>query len=124
MRILLADEQPRVRSAIRLLLEQQLEENTIDDVSNSQELLNYVRNCCPDLLFLDWELPDLAPDNLLMKLRTSHPDLVIIALDSKPETRQAALGAGANEFVSKNEPPDRLLEVVKRSIISEKKLRN
>ena len=114
MRILLADEHPKVRSAIRLLLEQKLGENTIDDISNSKELLDYLNSYCPDLLFLDWELPGFVPDKLLMKLRASYPDLVIIALDSKPETRRVAFNAGVDEFVNKNEPPDHLFNVVKR----------
>lgn len=115
MRVVIADDQPRVRSAIRLLLEQQLEANVVEEVANAQELLDNVRNCCPNTLFLDWELPDRTPKKLLATLHTLCPNLFTIVLDSKPQTRQVALEAGANDFVSKNDPPERLLVAVKSS---------
>jgi DNA-binding NarL/FixJ family response regulator len=113
MRVLLADDQPRVRSAIRLLLEQQQVARVVEEVTNAQELLDHVRNRCPDMLLLDWELPGLVPDELPTTLHTLNPGLFIIVLDSIPHTRQAALEAGANEFVSKNEPPERLLTAIR-----------
>jgi DNA-binding NarL/FixJ family response regulator len=112
MRILLADDQTRVRSAIRLLLEQQPIVNTVEEVTNAQELLDHVRNYCPDMLLLDWELPGYTPDKLLATLHTLCPDLFIIALSSRPQTRYVAVEAGANEFVSKSDPPECLLAAV------------
>jgi DNA-binding NarL/FixJ family response regulator len=124
MRILSADDQPRVRSAIRLLLEQQPEANVVKEVADAQELLNHVRNCCPDVLLLDWELTGITPEKLLATLHTICPELFIIALDSKPQTRKAAMEAGANEFVSKNDPPERLLAAIKSSRDFDKKENN
>ena len=101
MRILLADERPKVRSAIRLLLEQQPESIVIDEVTSARELLELLRNSSPDILLLDWELSGSTPRKLWTTLRALYPDLFIIVLNSKPQTRRAALKAGANEFVSK-----------------------
>jgi DNA-binding NarL/FixJ family response regulator len=113
MRILLADDQPSVLSAIGLLLEQQPESSVVDEVTNAQELLDHAINLCPDMVLMDWQLPGSTPEKLLATLRTLCPNLFIIVLDSIPHTRQAALNAGANEFVSKNEPPECLLSVIK-----------
>ena len=121
MWIILADGQTRVRSAIRLLLEQQLESNVVDEVNNAQELLDHVVNRCHDMLLLDWELPGSTPDRLLGTLRALCPDLFIIVLDSKPQTKRLALEAGANEFVSKNEPPEKLLASIKSHKVSNTK---
>jgi len=115
MHILSADDQPTVRSAIRLLLEQQPEANVVEEVANAQELLKHVGNRCPDVLLLDWKLPGLTPEKLLATLHTYCPALFTIVLDSKPQTRQLALEAGANEFVSKNDPPERLLAAIESS---------
>jgi len=112
MKILLADDQPNVRSAMRLLLEQQAKSNRVDEVTNTRELLNNINKHCPDILFLDWELPGHIPSNLLTNLCILCPDLFIVAMDSKPQTRHIALQAGANEFIGKNDPPERLLTVI------------
>jgi len=121
MRILLADDEPRVRSALRLLLEQQPVVDIVEEVANAQELQDHVRNRCPDMLLLDWALPGYTPKNLLTSLRNFHPDLFIIVLDSEPQTRQIALVAGANEFISKNEPPEKLLAAIKSYRVSNKR---
>ena len=112
MRILLADDQSRVRSAIRLLLEQQPEANIVEEVTTAQELLERVGNCCPDMLLLDWDLPGSTPEKLLATLRTLCPGLFITVLNSRPQTKQLALKAGANEFVGKNESPEHLLAAI------------
>jgi DNA-binding NarL/FixJ family response regulator len=96
-------------------LEQQPEANLVEEVSNAQELLNHVANCCPDVLLVDWELPGLAPEKLLAALRVLCPDLFTIVLDSRPQTRQVALEVGASDFVSKNDPPEHLLAAVEAS---------
>ena len=121
MRILLADDEPRVRSALRLLLEQQPVVDIVEEVANAEELQDHVRNHCPDVLLLDWALTGYTPKNLLTSLRNFHPDLFIIVLDSKPQSRQIALLAGANKFVSKNEPPEKLLVAIKSYKVSNKK---
>jgi DNA-binding NarL/FixJ family response regulator len=56
------------------------------------------------------------PEKLLSKLLVSFPCLITIVLDSSPQIRQLALKAGAKEFVSKNDPPDRLLTVIRHSM--------
>ena len=118
MRILIADDQARVRSAIRLLLEQQPVANVVEEAANAQELLNHIEYLCPDVLLLDWDLPGFKPEKLLTTLYTSCPYLFTIVLDSKPQTRHLALKAGANEFVSKNEPPERLMSVIMSSKVT------
>jgi len=115
MNILLADDQPKVRSAIRLLLEQQSDWNIVDEVGNVQDLLNHIEYYCPDVLLLDWELVNLAAEKLIRKLHSLHPGIYTIVLDSNPQTRQLALKAGVDEFVSKNDPPERLLDAIKSS---------
>jgi hypothetical protein len=46
---------------------------------------------------------------LLPKLKEIRPGLHVIVLSARPEVRQKALASGADIFVSKMDPPDRLL---------------
>jgi CheY-like chemotaxis protein len=64
---------------------------------------------CPDLVLLGWELPGLDTLDSMNSLRDVCPGLSVIALSGRPEARQAALAAGADHFVSKADPPERLL---------------
>jgi len=114
MRVLLADDQPNVRSALRLLLEQEAGLTVVAEVENSKGLVSQLEADCPDLLLLDWELPSGKGAELIPTLREKCPELVIIALSSRPEARQAALRAGADDFVSKGSPPQEVIAAVKK----------
>ena len=119
MRILIADDQPSVRSAIRLLLDQQPERHSFAEVADAQELLDGVTNRCFDVVLLDWELPGTAPGNLVARLRALCPDVFTVILDTKPQTRQLAFRAGAGGFVCKNDPPECLLAAVNRPMLGD-----
>lgn len=112
VRMLIADDQPQVRSALRLLLEQQPDLNVIGEAVDAQGLLDWVRAVCPDMVLLDWELPELPRDDVVCALRALCPHLLVIALSGRPEARQAAVDAGVDAFVSKGDPPERLLAAV------------
>jgi DNA-binding NarL/FixJ family response regulator len=112
MRVLLADGQTSVRSALRLVLEQNPLMSMVDEVTDTGSLLARVRTLCPDLVLLDWELPGQAAGKLLLTLRQVCPTLYVIALSSHPEASQAARAAGADAFFSKTDPPDRLLAAI------------
>lgn len=112
MRVLLADDQSKVRSALRLLLEQQPGLSVVSEAVEAESLLAQAEATQPDLVLLDWELPGLRTDDWLSTLRTLCPRLKVIALSGQPEARRAALAAGADAFVSKGDPPERLLAAV------------
>jgi len=112
MRILLADDQPRVRFALRVLLERQPGLEVVGAALDADDLLAQAEATCPDLVLLGWELPGLIAVDSLSALRRICPDLFVIALSGRPEARRAALVAGANTFVSKTDPPERLLAAI------------
>ena len=109
MKVLLADDQPQVRSALRLLLEQQAESQVVAEVESLDGLLDCPLTRPPDTILLDWELPGLSPAKDLPAIRRAYPLAQIVALSSQPEARQSALYAGADAFVCKGDPPEVLL---------------
>ena len=120
MRVLIADDQPQVRSALRLLLKQETDLAVVGEADDAERALELSAEQRPDLVLLDWELPDQraggplnsAGQRLLPALRACCPRLKVIALSGRPEARQAALDAGVDAFVSKGDPPERLLAAV------------
>jgi DNA-binding NarL/FixJ family response regulator len=112
MRVLLADDQPRVRFALRVLLGRQSDIEVVGEVTNADDLIGQVQAASPDLILLNWELPGLAEVGKLATLRKTCPGVAIIALSGRPEAREAALAANADAFVSKVDPPERLLAAI------------
>jgi DNA-binding NarL/FixJ family response regulator len=114
MKILLADDNPEVRSALRLLLEQEPVSAMVIDVTDVQGLHAHLEENCPAVLLLDWELPGLHGSDFCRLLRSCCPAMKILALSSKFEARQEALTAGVDAFVSKAEPPENILSTLSK----------
>jgi DNA-binding NarL/FixJ family response regulator len=111
-RVLLADDEPTLCSALRLLLEQEPGLTVVGEAAESISTEQQAQAFQPDLLLLDWELPGSGGAVLIPALHTAAPDMSIIAMSSRPEARYAALAAGADVFVSKGEPADSLLAAI------------
>lgn len=112
MRLLLADDQPRIRFALRALLAQQSGLTVVGEAVDAAELLTMARERCPDLVLLGWGLRGLPAAELVLALRSLCPHAYLIALSSRLEVRQTALAAGADAFVSKMDPPGQLLRAI------------
>ncbi|SRR6266508_207713 len=108
MHVLLADNQAKVRSALRFLLEHEPGMSVVGEAAGAVALLAQVGAIQPDLVLLDWELHGSQITELMPALR-SCCQTIVIALSGRPEARQEALDAGVDGFVSKGEPPERLL---------------
>lgn len=108
LRILIADDEAEVRSALRILLKSQPSLAVVGEAANALELLEQIETAQPNVLIVDWGMIDRTADTLA-SLRERYPALRVIAISGRTEARAAALAAGAVAFASKGDPPDRLL---------------
>jgi DNA-binding NarL/FixJ family response regulator len=111
MRVLVADHQLKVRFALRTLLSRRLGLQVVGEAGTAEQLLAQVEMACPDLVLLHWRLCERAP-GLLPALRQACPELRVIVLSVRLEARSEALAAGADAFVCKMDPPDKLLAAI------------
>jgi DNA-binding NarL/FixJ family response regulator len=112
VRVLIADDQPQVCSALRLMLRQDPGTMVVAEASDADQAILLAATQQPDLVLLDWELRGQRDGSKLAELRAARPGLKVIALSGRPEARSAALAAGADMFVSKGDPPEQLLRAV------------
>jgi DNA-binding NarL/FixJ family response regulator len=110
MRILLADNQPRVRFALRALLAQRAGFEIVGEAVDAGELLAQAGTTHPDLIILDLDLEGLPAHDILPSLRMLCPDLFVIALSSGHKNGSAILAADA--IISKMDPPEHLMAAI------------
>jgi len=115
MRILIADAQPKVRFALRVLLERQPELEVMGEAVDAQSLVALTETDCPNIILLGWELPGMTMEQLLPILRKQCPKLIVIALSGRLEAQRSAKAVGADAFVSKSSPPERLLAAIQNT---------
>ncbi len=113
LRVLVADDQADVRYALRTLLQlaKELEAEVVGEVTNTEHLLAQVEVLKPDLLLLDWKPPG---SRAITYLRSLYPAMHIIVLSLRAEARQSALVAGADAFVYKGDPVEKLVEAIQK----------
>jgi DNA-binding NarL/FixJ family response regulator len=109
-RVFLADPASDERSALRLLLKD-LKMEVVGEASDWLTTLTLAPTSRADMLLIDWELLPKSGTAALKKLRKACPAALVIVLISHLDARQqAALSAGADAFISKDEMPERLAE--------------
>lgn len=119
---LLADDNREIRGALGLLLGE-LAGTEVVEASDMAEALKACvgRNPAagPELMLLDWELPagsfrraDKAA--FVASLREAAPNSYLVAMSARPEARDESLRAGCDAFVSRTDPPDKLVELILR----------
>ena len=109
-RILLADDNPDLRSALRLLLETRLNLELIVEARDMEHVLAQVEDTRPDCIILDWELPGRPTRKRVSVLRALVPSLKVIAISARPESSHIALAEGADGFICKTEAPVIILD--------------
>jgi DNA-binding NarL/FixJ family response regulator len=122
-RVVLADDHVLVRSGVRALLESAGIE-VVAEASDGHELLAQVRELRPDVALVDLSMPRLDGFEAARRIPTVSPETRVIVLsmhhDTKYADRAGLLGAWA--YLTKDEAPDRLVEVIRRVVGGERLL--
>jgi DNA-binding response OmpR family regulator len=121
-RILVADNDARVRSALQTLLRQESGQIQLRESGDLDSLATQVKEFRPDLVLLDWELPGRPAAALLLALHRLDYHPYVIVLSTRPELEQDARNVGADGFVCKGDSPEQLLQVF-RGLVQDSKTR-
>lgn len=118
MKILVVDDEPPIRDMIRLALE--LDGNQCLEAGSAAEALPIIVDERPDLILLDWMMPEVSGLELLRRLKRDEgmSEIPVIMLTAKTEEQSAVNGldAGADDYIHKPFRPRELISRI-RAII-------
>jgi two-component system OmpR family response regulator len=111
-RILVVDDEPSIVDAVATAL--RYEGFAVDEATNGREALAAVAREEPDLIVLDWMLPDIEGIEVGRRLRAQGVRSAVLFLTAKDatENKVEALRAGGDDYVTK---PFSLAEIVART---------
>jgi DNA-binding NarL/FixJ family response regulator len=115
-RVLLVDDHPIVREGLAGVIAQEADLVVCAAVASGPEALTAVGASQPDIAIVDVSLDGSHGIELAKELKTRHPTLPILMLSMHDEALYAerALRAGAKGYVMKREPPQKLLQAVRK----------
>ncbi|MCA9179541.1 MAG: response regulator [Planctomycetales bacterium] len=112
MKILVVDDSKAMRMiVIRSLKQAGFTKHTTIEASNGREALELIQSEKPDLVFSDWNMPEMKGIELLQKVREAEIPVRFgfITSESSPETKQQATAAGAEFVLTKPFTPESLM---------------
>jgi two-component system chemotaxis response regulator CheY len=115
MRILIVDDSGGMRMIVtRCLNAAHVGKHTIVEAPSAEAALGLVESDPPDLILCDWHMGRMTGLSLLESLRSSGCDVTFgfVTADGEPETRAAALAAGAAFLLTKPFTPESIREVI------------
>jgi DNA-binding NarL/FixJ family response regulator len=114
MSVLLVDNSSGVRRELESVISEHCSFEVTISVDSPEAALEVARAISPDLVIYDLPLSGGSDAGVIRELKASLPHSRIIAISLYDNYRNAALGAGADEFVSKTAPRKVLAETIAR----------
>jgi two-component system, NarL family, invasion response regulator UvrY len=114
MKILIVDDHPIVRAALHRLLAPEAAE--IRDAASGEEAIEIFSSWRPNLTILDLNLPGIGGLAVLERLKATTPGtrVLVLSMHDDPMHATRALQGGAAGYVTKNAPPEEIIEAVRR----------
>jgi DNA-binding NarL/FixJ family response regulator len=100
-KVLIADDNGRARFGLRVLLGLQPEIEVIGEAADGLEMMDMVRDCRPDVILMDVQMPLLDGLEATRHMKAAWPQLRIILTSMAAYHRAEALAAGADRFLLK-----------------------
>ena len=112
--ILIVDDHPMARLAIRMLLEKE-KHTIVAESGNGMEALKLTQNIQPDIMVIDLDIPGLSGVELIEKLRKGGFLGRLLVLTGRDDDHylSRSIAIGADGFVSKGNNLDELRDAVR-----------
>lgn len=114
--IVIADDHPLVRDALRQAIARDLSDATFHDAASLAETETAIReNSTPDLVLLDLHMPGMRGFTGLAYLRSQFPavPVAMISASTEPRIMRQAIDYGASGFIPKSAPMDEIRNAVR-----------
>ena len=127
-RIIIADDHAVVRTGLQLILEETANLSITGECSSGEELLYKLSkdHDCYDMVILDIHMPGRDSIEVLKEIRSSYRDLpvVIFTMNNDDSFMIKMFQNGASAFISKDLPPEIILDTLQKVFEKKRYLTN
>jgi DNA-binding NarL/FixJ family response regulator len=114
--LVLVDDQSTVRTSLRMRMALESDLLIVGEASDGAMAIEQVRLLQPDVVVMDVRMPLVDGIAAADTIRHQNPTaaIVMLSLYDDRNTRKRALAAGATAFISKQQPVEDLLSVIRQ----------
>ena len=111
--VLLVDDEPHARRHIKALVSQESDVEFIYECKNGQEVINFLKNQVPSIIFLDINMPGISGVEVAEKLQSTES--LIIFSTAYDQYALKAFELEAFDYLLKPYEDERFFEVLNRA---------
>ena len=121
IRIMIVDDHPVVRAGLASMLSTQPDMEVVASTSGGLEALKLLETIVPDVILMDLRMSGMSGLDAIraINLRPDPPRILVLTSFDTDEDIYQSVGAGAQGYILKDSPQDRLLEAI--HLVYEKK---
>ena len=114
IRIMIVDDHPVVRAGLAGMLSTQPDMKVIASASSGSEAIAMLETVKPDVILMDLRMSGMSGLDAIraINLRTDPPRILVLTSFDTDEDIYQTVGAGAQGYILKDVPQDRLLEAI------------
>ncbi len=112
IRVMIADDQRPTRKGLRALLTLSPEVELVGEAANGQEAVRMVRECWPDVVLMDMQMPVLDGVNATRWIKLQWPGVKIVGLTMHGMYEDEAVAAGVDAFLIKGCSAETLIDAI------------
>jgi DNA-binding NarL/FixJ family response regulator len=115
IKVLLADDHTLLRRAVARVLHDNPSLSVVAEVSNADDAITAALRFSPNVVVLDIDMPGVASFDAARTIVARVPNVKILFLSAFTHDRyiEAALACGALGYLSKNEPPEKVIDAIR-----------
>ena len=115
IKVMLVDDHAVVRAGYRFLLSYNADIKVVAEADSGRDALEQLNEEEPDVIVLDLTMPDMHGLELLHRLhaRGVKSKVLVFTMHENPAFVEQALQSGASGYLSKNSPPQALIEAIR-----------
>lgn len=105
--ILIADDSERARKAVRIILEAEPQFKVISEATNGYEAVNQTKECMPDLVLMDINMPGMTgfEATRIIKQELPHVPVIMLSVSDDAADLFEAIRNGAQGYLVKSVQP-------------------
>lgn len=113
-RVLIIDDHPLFRRGVSQLLELNQGFELVGEAASGQEGIDLAKQLDPDLILLDLNMKGMSGLETLSTMRDLEIDarIILITVSNAPEDLVAAIRAGSDGYILKDNDPDEILKLI------------
>lgn len=115
IRLLLADDSDIIRMMLREMIESSSEIELIGEAKDGEECVEITRSLHPDVILMDIRMPKVDGIEATRRIKQENESVVIIGLSVHQDDYivEMMANAGATDLLLKDDPPEKIFEVIR-----------